>query len=171
MVVSAQKMVIKVPTMKSLGALEKGLQLRGIHMTGFKFLALAAFVGCAMFATVPKAPAQIAVEIGVAPECPYGYYDAAPYELCPLRLLRSGMVHRRRFPRCRSMVSWSETTSGDMSTIVFILNTVIADRSRNVGRRRSLHGVSIKLPTLKATKFVMDAATQVGESTKINRAR
>ena len=48
-------------------------------MTGFKFVALAAFVGCAMFATVPKAPAQIGIEIGVAPECPYGYYDAATW--------------------------------------------------------------------------------------------
>ena len=98
-------------------------------------LALAAFVGCAMFATVPKAPAQIAVEIGVAPECPYGYYDAAPYELCPLRLLRSGMVHRWRFPRCRSMVSWSATTSEDTSTIVFIPNTVIADRTPQRGEK------------------------------------
>jgi hypothetical protein len=48
-------------------------------MTGFKFVALAAFVGCAMIATVPKAPAQIGIEIGVAPECPYGYYDAATW--------------------------------------------------------------------------------------------
>ena len=65
----------------------------------------------------------------------------------------------------------AETTSEDMSTIVFIPNTVIADQRRNVERKRSLHGASIKLPTLKATKFGMDAATQVGESTKINRAR
>src|SRR5664280_3463648 len=52
-------------------------------MTGFKLVALGAFVGCAMIATAPKAPAQIGVEIGVAPECPYGYYDAAPYGCAP----------------------------------------------------------------------------------------
>jgi hypothetical protein len=82
-VVSAQTLGIKCPTLKSLGVLDNGSQLRGVYMKGFKFVALAAFVGCAMIATVPKAPAQIAVEIGVAPECPYGYYDAAPYDCAP----------------------------------------------------------------------------------------
>jgi hypothetical protein len=52
-------------------------------MTGFKFMMLAAAAGCLMLATAPKAAAQIAVEIGAAPECPYGYYDAAPYECAP----------------------------------------------------------------------------------------
>jgi len=36
-----------------------------------------------MIATAPKAVAQIAVEVGVAPECPYGYYDSAPYGCAP----------------------------------------------------------------------------------------
>jgi hypothetical protein len=27
--------------------------------------------------------AQVSVELGVAPQCPYGYYDAAPYECAP----------------------------------------------------------------------------------------
>ena len=128
MVVSAQTMVIKVPTMKSLGALEKGLQLRGIHMTGFKFLALAAFVGCAMFATVPKAPAQIAVEIGVAPECPYGYYDAAPYECAPYGYYGPEWFTGGVFVGAGPWFH-GPTTSGDTSTIVFILNTVIADQA------------------------------------------
>jgi hypothetical protein len=52
-------------------------------MTGIKLVALAAFAGCLMLATAPKASAQVAVEIGVAPDCPYGYYDAAPYECAP----------------------------------------------------------------------------------------
>jgi len=81
-------------------------------MTVFKFVALAAFAGCAMIATVPKASAQIAVEIGVAPECPYGYYDAAPYDCAPLRLLRARMVHRRHFPRRWPMVSWPRRLPG-----------------------------------------------------------
>jgi hypothetical protein len=34
-------------------------------------------------ATPPKAQAQVAVEIGVAPDCPYGYYDYAPYSCVP----------------------------------------------------------------------------------------
>jgi hypothetical protein len=52
-------------------------------MTGFKFLMLSAVAGCLMMASVPKTSAQISVQIGVAPECPYGYYDAAPYGCAP----------------------------------------------------------------------------------------
>jgi hypothetical protein len=52
-------------------------------MTGIKLVVLAAVAGCFMMVTAPKAVAQIAVEVGVAPDCPYGYYDAAPYECAP----------------------------------------------------------------------------------------
>jgi hypothetical protein len=34
-------------------------------------------------APVPVVDAQVAVDIGVAPECPYGYYDVEPYECAP----------------------------------------------------------------------------------------
>ncbi len=34
-------------------------------------------------ATAPKAEAQVSVDIGVAPDCPYGYYDVAPYACAP----------------------------------------------------------------------------------------
>jgi hypothetical protein len=30
-----------------------------------------------------RAPAQISVGIGVAPECPYGYYEVPPYNCAP----------------------------------------------------------------------------------------
>jgi hypothetical protein len=52
-------------------------------MTGFKLVLLSAVAGCCLMATAPKATAQIAVEIGAAPDCPYGYYDAAPYNCAP----------------------------------------------------------------------------------------
>jgi hypothetical protein len=52
-------------------------------MTGFKLVLLSAVAGCFLMATAPKATAQIAVEIGAAPDCPYGYYDAAPYNCAP----------------------------------------------------------------------------------------
>jgi hypothetical protein len=52
-------------------------------MRGFTFLMLAAVAGCCLTATVPKAEAQVSVNIGVAPDCPYGYYDAAPYDCAP----------------------------------------------------------------------------------------
>src|ERR1700688_2527941 len=52
-------------------------------MNGFKVLALAAVAGFLFTATPPKAQAQIRVEVGVAPECTYGYYDYAPYSCVP----------------------------------------------------------------------------------------
>jgi hypothetical protein len=31
----------------------------------------------------PKTQAQVSIDIGVAPECPYGYYDYPPYACVP----------------------------------------------------------------------------------------
>ena len=53
-------------------------------MRGIKFLVLSIAVSGALFAaTMPKAEAQISINIGVAPSCPYGYYDYAPYNCVP----------------------------------------------------------------------------------------
>jgi hypothetical protein len=47
-------------------------------------LVLSAFiVAIAMMSTVSVSPAQISVGIGVAPVCPYGYFDYAPYDCAP----------------------------------------------------------------------------------------
>ena len=47
-------------------------------MTGFKLFALAAVAAICFAVTIPTTQAQVSVNIGVAPECPYGYYDIAP---------------------------------------------------------------------------------------------
>jgi len=54
-------------------------------MNKLKYLALAVFVGISFTVTVPKVNAQVSVgvNIGVAPACPYGYYDYAPYSCSP----------------------------------------------------------------------------------------
>ena len=52
-------------------------------MRGLTFLVLAAVAGFGFTATAPKAEAQVTVAIGVAPDCPYGYYDVAPYDCAP----------------------------------------------------------------------------------------
>jgi len=44
---------------------------------------LTAVAGGCFAAIAPKAEAQVSVNIGVAPECPYGYYDVAPYSCAP----------------------------------------------------------------------------------------
>ena len=51
-------------------------------MRRFAF-ALAAVAAIGLTVTTPKAEAQVGVEVGVAPDCPYGYYDVAPYACAP----------------------------------------------------------------------------------------
>ena len=48
----------------------------------WKALALAATSSVLLMGTA-AAPAQISIGIGVAPVCPYGYYDYAPYSCSP----------------------------------------------------------------------------------------
>jgi len=48
-------------------------------MRGLNVLLVAAVAGGCFVAAIPKAQAQVSVSVGVAPECPYGYYDEAPY--------------------------------------------------------------------------------------------
>jgi hypothetical protein len=54
-------------------------------MNKFKYLALAAIAGTRLMVTAPKMEAQVSVgiNIGVAPDCPYGYYDTSPYGCAP----------------------------------------------------------------------------------------
>ncbi|MGD0491241.1 MAG: hypothetical protein ABSC32_06815 [Steroidobacteraceae bacterium] len=53
-------------------------------MNRLKSLALAcAFAGVCLTATAFKSEAQDIVDIGDEPECPYGYYDYAPYSCAP----------------------------------------------------------------------------------------
>ena len=55
----------------------------GGFMKLLKYLALAAVVGACFTMITPRAEAQVSVNIGVAPECPYGYYDYPPYDCAP----------------------------------------------------------------------------------------
>jgi hypothetical protein len=52
-------------------------------MRGFRLLILTAVVGICSTVTAPNAQAQLSVNIGLAPACPYGYYDVAPYGCAP----------------------------------------------------------------------------------------
>ena len=52
-------------------------------MRGLRFLVLGAVAATCFAATGSKAEAQLSINIGAAPECPYGYYDVAPYSCAP----------------------------------------------------------------------------------------
>jgi hypothetical protein len=49
------------------------------HWKALSFSALAAV----LLSSATLAPAQVSVNIGVAPVCPYGYFDYAPYDCAP----------------------------------------------------------------------------------------
>ena len=51
-------------------------------MSTWKNLAMTAFAAF-LLSSAPVAPAQVSVDIGVAPVCPYGYFDYAPYQCAP----------------------------------------------------------------------------------------
>ena len=52
-------------------------------MNRLKYLAFAAVAGLLFTVIAPKIEAQVTVNIGAAPDCPYGYYDTAPYGCAP----------------------------------------------------------------------------------------
>ncbi|MFY9936332.1 MAG: hypothetical protein WAK33_05655 [Silvibacterium sp.] len=52
-------------------------------MNGFKCLALLGVAGICFTASTFKTQAQVTVNIGAEPACPYGYYDYAPYDCSP----------------------------------------------------------------------------------------
>jgi hypothetical protein len=58
----------------------------GYLMNRFKYLALLVVVaGICLTVSAPKIKAQVSVgiNVGAAPDCPYGYYDYAPYACSP----------------------------------------------------------------------------------------
>jgi len=52
-------------------------------MRGLTFVLVAAIVGIGLTVAAPNAQAQVTVEVGAAPDCPYGYYDVPPYACAP----------------------------------------------------------------------------------------
>src|SRR3984885_7260306 len=66
-------------------------------MNRWKFLAIAALAGICFTIAAPKVEAQININIGVAPECPYGYYDYSPYGCAPYGYYGPEWFHGRVF--------------------------------------------------------------------------
>jgi hypothetical protein len=52
-------------------------------MRSFKIFAVTTIAGLCFAVNAPKTQAQVNVDIGVAPNCPYGYYDTTPYGCAP----------------------------------------------------------------------------------------
>jgi len=54
-----------------------------MHIKKLLFLTAVALVAACVTVTPAKAAPQVGVSIGVAPDCPYGYYDVPPYTCAP----------------------------------------------------------------------------------------
>jgi hypothetical protein len=52
-------------------------------MNRSKFFVLVTLAAICFLVTAPTTQAQVSVNVGVAPDCPYGYYDVAPYDCAP----------------------------------------------------------------------------------------
>jgi hypothetical protein len=61
------------------------------------FLTLAAVAAIFITAGTPRTEAQISINIGVEPVCPYGYYDYTPYRCAPYGYYGSEWFHGRAF--------------------------------------------------------------------------
>lgn len=49
----------------------------------FRYLCLIVLAGALLISAPPRSQAQISIQIGPAPVCPYGYYGFAPYGCAP----------------------------------------------------------------------------------------
>jgi hypothetical protein len=53
-------------------------------MRGLKLLGATAVTAGLLMTGLPAGAALLSIDIGVAPACPYGYFDVAPYSCAPL---------------------------------------------------------------------------------------
>ena len=74
-------------------------------MRGFKIL-ISTTVLLAGLAMAPAAQAQISVNIGVQPVCPYGYYGYAPYQCAPAGYYGSGYFYNGIFLGMGPWAGW-----------------------------------------------------------------
>jgi hypothetical protein len=59
--------------------------MKGQFMNAIKYLVIVGLAGICLTMSTPRIQAQVSVgvDIGAAPDCPYGYYDYAPYACAP----------------------------------------------------------------------------------------
>lgn len=128
-------------------------------MRNWKALALASVI--TILLTIPSStPAQVSINIGPEPGCPYGYYDYAPYNCAPYGYYGpewfSGGVFIGAGP-------WFHVLTTFTATLITILTPIMGTmaHSRTVATR--------PLITSTETKSVMAADTCRPEDARNNR--
>ena len=125
-------------------------------MDRIKILAFVAIASFAMAPGAPKAAAQVGVEVGVAPECPYGYYDAAPYNCAPTGYYGPEWFNGDGFIGAGPWFHGASNFQGNVNNRLHPEHGYKGPR-RNVARRRSRRRKSIE-PISKEMKRAMAVA-------------
>jgi len=107
-----------------------------------------------MMVTAPKAAAQVAVEIGVAPDCPYGYYDVAPYDCAPYGYYGSEWFSGGIFIGTGPWFHGSENFRGHVNNRFHPDHGYAGPKPQRGVRSPHRRIVSIRFPTSREMKFV-----------------
>lgn len=78
---------------------------KGVTMRGIKVLVSTTAL-LAGLALAPAARAQLVVEVGIQPICPYGYYGYAPYQCAPMGYYGSGYFYNGIFLGMGPWAGW-----------------------------------------------------------------
>jgi hypothetical protein len=129
-------------------------------MFHWKFLVLPGLIAALL--SIPRsAPAQVFINIGAAPVCPYNYFDYAAYNWVPYGYYGPEWFRRRCLYRSRRLVPWPLATS--TATLITASTHITATL---VQFRRVESGRSI---TSTETRGVMGAVTEAAEATETHR--
>jgi len=128
-------------------------------MRYWKFLAIPTLIAALL--SIPRsAPAQVSINIGPEPVCPYGYYDFTPYDCAPYGYYGPEGFSGGVFIGAGSWFHAPTTSTATLITAsIHIAATLVHIRTMETSP-------SI---TSTETRCVMDAATQVVEATARQR--
>ena len=123
-------------------------------MRYWKFLALPTLIA-ALLSISSSAPAQVSINIGAEPACPYGYYDVAPYNCAPYGYYGSEWFSGGVFIGAGPWFHGPTTSTATLITAsIRIRATLVHIRSVETS----------PLITSTETRCVMAAATQAAEA-------
>ena len=128
-------------------------------MKRVNYLLVAVIAGICFMVATPKTQAQVNINIGTAPECPYGYYDVAPYNCAPYgyygpEWFTGGVL------LALALGFMALNTFMATLTITIIPNTATRDRCRNAEKLVRRNTLPQRPRTSREMKFETDVDTR-----------
>ena len=131
-------------------------------MYNVKALACAA-LAIALLSCARVAPAQLSISIGVAPVCPYGYFDYAPYNCAPYGYYGPDWFNAESL-LAPAAGTTAPPTSTAMSTTATILVTAIEAPFQVAEKNSSTTSTAMRRATAEATQAT--ASTMAAMNTR-----